>query len=292
MKNLLFLVLLIVFSAFSCQEKPKSFTDQEKATIQQFATQLEKSINAYQYELLHSAWDNDLFKQQLGGLTSTDRTILNYAYEKDYADYLQLLNASEVNTLKYNNGRIYLSNIQFVHNQAVLSFSRQYENIVDFIRYKVVLKGLLPKLCDFSSLKEDSWESENLRQSIKFYAQYQASSEVRQLANRALGQLESTIVAGNYDDALLQINNLPPVPIPDRRILLKKIQITNSLSDSLYGQTLEQAVETDDGLFFQYLYHYYYEDSLALEQVFQKLATKTKEEALIDSLRTGQYFWY
>lgn len=99
MKNLLFLVLLIVFSAFSCQEKPKSFTDQEKATIQQFATQLEKSINAYQYELLHSAWDNDLFKQQLGGLTSTDRTILNYAYEKDYADYLQLLNASVVNTL-------------------------------------------------------------------------------------------------------------------------------------------------------------------------------------------------
>ena len=56
--------------------KTKSFTDQEKATIQQFATQLEKSINAYQYELLHSAWDNDLFKQQLGGLTSTDRTIL------------------------------------------------------------------------------------------------------------------------------------------------------------------------------------------------------------------------
>ena len=49
-------------------------------------------------------------------------------------------------------------------------------------------------------------------------------SEVRQLANRALGQLESTIVAGNYEDALLQINNLPPVPIPDRRILSKRFK--------------------------------------------------------------------
>ena len=144
------------------------------------------------------------------------------------------MNAQVVNNVKYNGGKAYLSGVNHFEDHATISLSVQYYDLVSFLKYRVEMKENKPRLCDIYIVREDFWLSESLKKYIKFYAKYTASSEERHNANRALQSLESAIMRGDTIGALIQMDNLPPVPLSDKQLAVRKLMLSVGLPGPEY----------------------------------------------------------
>jgi hypothetical protein len=267
-------------------------SETEKKTIKDFAFSLTKSINKYEYEFIEKVWDNELFKQRVKASNEIERSLLSHFFEEKLGKQVYYVNVDLINKLKFNNGKLKLSKIIYYQRHAEIIYSMIYDRNVDFWKYRIELKDSVPKLTDYYSYRDEFWQSENVKNFLRLNTKYTAVSKERQQANGSLIQSDKYLVYGDSIRALEVLYDIPSTHTIGNAISLKRINLAFEISDTTFASVLLKEKELNNSLYINYLYAYYFTDSLELDHVLgelnQELGIKSD---LLDSLRTLNYFW-
>jgi hypothetical protein len=267
-------------------------SETEKKTIKDFAFSLTKSINKYEYEFIEKVWDNELFKQRVKASNEIERSLLSHFFEEKLGKQVYYVNVDLINKLKFNNGKLKLSKIIYYQRHAEIIYSMIYDRNVDFWKYRIELKDSVPKLTDYYSYRDEFWQSENVKNFLRLNTKYTAVSKERQQANGSLIQSDKYLVYGDSIRALEVLYDIPSTHTIGNAISLKRINLAFEISDTTFASVLLKEKELNNSLYINYLYAYYFTDSLELDHVLgelnQELGIKSD---LLDSLCTLNYFW-
>jgi hypothetical protein len=267
-------------------------SETEKKTIKDFAFSLTKSINKYEYEFIEKVWDNELFKQRVKASNEIERSLLSHFFEEKLGKQVYYVNVDLINKLKFNNGKLKLSKIIYYQRHAEIIYSMIYDRNVDFWKYRIELKDSVPKLTNYYSYRDEFWQSENVKNFLRLNTKYTAVSKERQQANGSLIQSDKYLVYGDSIRALEVLYDIPSTHTIGNAISLKRINLAFEISDTTFASVLLKEKELNNSLYINYLYAYYFTDSLELDHVLgelnQELGIKSD---LLDSLCTLNYFW-
>jgi hypothetical protein len=267
-------------------------TEIEKRTIKDFAITLTRSLNNYEYELIEKVWDNQLFKRRVKTSNKIERNLLNHFFEEEIGKQVYYVNIDLINKLKFNNGNLKLSKIIYYPRHVEIIYSMTFDKNVDFWKYRIELKDSVPKLSDYYSYRDEFWQSDNLENFLKLNTKYTAVSKERQQANSSLIQSEKYLGYGDSLRALDILYEVPSTHSVGNAISLKRINLAYEISDTTFASVLLKEKELNNSLYINYLYAYYFGDTIELNNVFSELNKELGvKNDLLDSLKTLNYFW-
>lgn len=296
LKNSLFIIFIFI-TFLGCKnnkkvKEVKLLTEIEKKIITNFSKKLTASINKYEYNFTRNSWDNNKFRKRITKLNSTEQAIFNYYFDKQFSKNILNGNIDLINKLKFNNGKIFLSKIIFFSEHAEIIFTLRFSTNVDFWKYRVELKNNKPILTDYYFYRDECWQSQNIKNIIKLNSKYTAISKQRLQANKNLLESEKQLKNGDSLYALELLYNIPKTHLIGNTLSLKRINLAYKINDSLFFLTLLKEKKLNKSIYINYLYGYYFYDTLELNKVFNKLEMDlgVKNE-IIDSLKSLNYFW-
>ncbi|PIQ49939.1 MAG: hypothetical protein COW03_02850 [Cytophagales bacterium CG12_big_fil_rev_8_21_14_0_65_40_12] len=290
------LYLFIVFLLVTGCSRSKSgnaikLTLENKKAIELFAQQLVKSINDYDYTLIRNSWSNEAFGKRVKDLNRVQRNVFNYIFEKEIKDEIKFTNISLVNHVNSEKGKIYISNIEHFNSHSEITLLSIFDNNYNFIIYRVEMINGKPYLCDFFDLKSGIWYSEAIKNVINLNSRYDMFSEERRTTNLAWNNSNLTLRKGDTLNALYYLYEIPKTHWVGSGLSLMKLNLAQSVSDSIYAQVLETEFEYDQSLYLKYLYYRYWNDSINLSEVYITLKHQTGEDLKLDSLIANSSFW-
>ena len=295
MKRIQFIILLITF--LSCNnvnndKTSQSLTKSEKELIKTFSKNLVSNINSYQYDTLRNAWHSQIFRGRVRGLTKTERNVFDYYYDKEFSRLIRNDNIELVNKLKYNDGKLYFSKIIYYPEHAEIVLSFNYQSNIDFIKYRVQLLNGVPFLVDYYSYKNELWQSKNVTNMIRLNSRYTAGSTERQQANRCMSESDDYLRKGDTLAALTKLYEIPISHLLGNGLSIQKINLAYNLHDTIFASVLQLEKESNNSNYISYLNAYYFNDTIAMDSVFEQLGKKLGDKnKLLDSLKTFEYFW-
>ncbi len=295
--NVWIVIVSLLFMCVSCKnaghkQAVELLSETEMQTINDFAKQLTKSINNYEYELIRNSWDDEGFKKRVIRSSRTEQNVFNGIYDAAYARKILYVSVDLVNRLKYNDGRMLLSKIIYYPSHAEIIVTFQFTGGIDFWKYRIELRNKVPKLTDYYSFKDDFWQSQNIRNIIKLSITHTATSEERHQANRSLMESEDCLRRGDSIQALELLYEVPVSHLIGNALPLKRINLAYAISDSVFASALVTEKELYESIYINYLYGYYFNDTIELEKVFVELDHKLGiKNEILDSLKTLNYFW-
>lgn len=294
-----FIFYISLFTLISCKNEPKKereLSEIDKQTIKTFASNLTESINKYEYDLTRNSWNSDLFKNRVNNLTKAEQTVFNHFYNKNLSKTIMLENINLINKLKNNNGKINLSKVVYFPSHAEILYSMAYStedaDCVDFWKFRVELSNNIPMISDYYSYRDEIWQSQNVQNILRLSSQYTATSEERHQVNRSLMNSENYLLDGDSLNALIELFEIPESHLIGNALSLMRINLAYQLADSIFVNTLETERELNNSLYIKYLYGYYFNDTLELNEVYRKLDSEIGSyNAHLDSLKTSNHFW-
>jgi hypothetical protein len=292
-----FTILILLLVCFSCKNENEKkiinvLGNSDKDLIKTFANNLYISINNYEYELIRSSWDNELFRKRVNKLTKTEQTVFDYYFDKEFATVILNENIDLVNKLKFNTGKLFFSKITYYPTHAEIIYSLRFAKNVDFWKYRVELINNIPKLTDYYSFRDEIWQSQNIINIIRLNSRYTATTKERQQANRSLMESDKYLLHGDSLFALQLLYEIPETHLIGNALSLKRINLAFKLNDTIFASVLIREKEFNKSTYISYLYGYYFYDTIELDKVFYKLEQELgTKNMILDSLKTLNYFW-
>lgn len=287
------ILLIFLLSLFSCTQKKgetenANLNQKQIDLIKDFAAKMTISINQYQYDFVRNAWDKNAFETKVVGLNEFEQSIFNRFYDKELSKNIENANIDLVNKLKYSNGKIILTNMKIFDNFVEATYSMIFDNGVDFCKYRIEIINEKPKLSDFYSFRDEIWQSQNVKNIIRLYSKHAQKKETYMsilYSEKAL-QMRDSLTALEY------LYNIPPTNLTGNYLSIRKINLAQAINDSILAQVLVSEFEMNKSIYIKYLYSHYFNDSILLQEVFEKLGKEVGgNNSVLDSLKTSNYLW-
>jgi hypothetical protein len=293
-KILIYFASVFIFVACtsnSDEKDQKPFTSTERKTIEDFVNRLTESFNKYEYDLVRNSWDKEAFRKRVKKLDNSEQRLFNQYYENELSTVILNVNIDIVNKLKYNQGRLMLSQLTFNAGYAEIVYSLIFSGNVDFWKYRIELINDTPKLTDYYSYRDELWQSDNMKNIMNLNSKYTSVSKERQQTNWSMAESERYLRAGDSIRALEELYNIPKTHVINS-ISIKRINLAQQISDSVFISALKKEKEMNNGIYINYLYCYYFQDTAGLNQIFSRLENEVgTDNEILDSLKTLNYFW-
>lgn len=292
MRQAIVFVAFVICGCIAPQTEQSALTRENRIAIEGFADSLVLSINKYEYELLRNSWSDELFKQRIKGLSSAMSHVFEVYFDEKWTTTIKSDNMDLVNRVKYQNGRVYLSNILYSEDFAEITLLIVIDTHMDFWKYRIEMLGDKPVLSDYFLLKQGRWRSEVMEYELHVNQNYTASSVERRSANQVMEEHRSNLQKGDTLLALLNLYELPKTHAQIDGLSLEKISLAMALNDTIYEQVLSEEYSNSNNLYINYLFHLYWRDSLGMDSVIASLREEIGNTPYLDSLSGGQMIWY
>jgi hypothetical protein len=133
-----------------------------------------------------------------------------------------------------------------------------------------------------------------MRDVVLLNTKYTAFSPKRHEANRALVNYRSAINSGDFELALLSLEQIPQSLQITNEFKIAKINTAANISDSLLLETIEEVDDPQNGnnIYVDYLMALYLNDSLYQDDVNVRMRMEIGiSKPLLDSLNTEGLIW-
>lgn len=285
-------IILIFF--FGCSEPKKTerpkVTPEQQVQIESFANDLINSINGFDFSIINNSWNDATFKSRVSNLTKTQKTVFEHIYEKDLKRTIKVGNLHIIHQVNSENGKVTflaLNHFDF-HSELVLLLT--FEGRFDFFKYRIEIINNKPAITDFYHFKDNIWYSEKIVNMLRLNSKFDAYSEERHQANRAVQASEQAQNYGDTLEALYSLYDIPETHQLGNGLSMMKLNLALSLGDSIYANVLATEYDKNKSLYMKYLYTLYF-DPTNLNSVYELLTSELGNSAALDTLINEQNYW-
>lgn len=287
---------LIVVFLFGCSEtkkaKPTELTPEQKTEIESFSNELINSINSFDFTVINNAWNNEAFKERVSNrVNKTQQSVLNHIFEKDLRMTIKTGNLSIVHRVNSDQGQVSFLRLNHYDTYSELILLMTFEGVYDFFKYRIESINNKPSLTDFYHYTDNLWYSEKVINMLRMNSKYDAFSDERHQANRAMRAYEQALTIGNTLEALYSLYDIPETHQKGNWLSLRKLSLAIVLGDSVLADVMATERENNKSLYMDYLYNYYLGDTTSLSLTYQLLAGELGESKALDSLIEIGYLW-
>lgn len=270
-------------------ERP-TLTDEQKSEIAEYSNELVNSINNFDFSVINETWSNEAFKQRFTNLTSAQKSVFDHIFEEDIKRTIKVRNLSIIHTVNETNGSVELFDLEHFDNYSELTLLLTFDGWFNFFKYRIEHRGN-PVICDFYQFTDDLWYSEKMLNALKMNSKYDAFSNQRHQANQAINDHQQFLIRGDTLSALMSLYEVPKTHESGNWLSLKKLNLAANIDDSTYFEVLTQEYQNNGSLYLKYLYNYYTQDSVNLNEIYQLLASELGNSETLDSLVNAGSFW-
>jgi hypothetical protein len=188
--------------------------------------------------------------------------------------------------------KYYLNKIIYFPKHAEIVLIMEFGKSADFWKYRIELFEGKPKLTDYYSFRDEVWASENMKNTIILNSKYLNTSNERTKANRCLYESENYLRNGDTLSALEILYEIPETHLMGNAISYKRLGLALVFDENIFYEALELEKEINPSRYINYLYGYYYGDSIILNNVILELESDLEiKSRVIDSIKVMSYFW-
>ncbi|WP_339810224.1 hypothetical protein [uncultured Imperialibacter sp.] len=287
----IFFFCLAACSKTGVTDRP-SLTPDQKTKIESFSQELVRSINGFDFSVINNSWDYQAFKDRISDrVNRTQKSVLSHIFEKELKSKIKDGNAQIVLRVNTDNGKVSPLRLnQFDHHSELLLLLT-FDNTFDFFKYRIEYINNQPRVTDFYSYADNRWFSEKLIDLLKLSTKYDAFSSDRHEANAAIAASEQALILGDTLDALYNLYEVPGSHQEGNWLSLRKINLAVTLGDSVLAEVLTAEHDSNNSLYINYLYNYYFGDTTELDLTYKLLATELGDSQVLDSLIHAGYLW-
>jgi hypothetical protein len=272
--SLFFLLLLVL----SCKNSDKSefqlLTEEEKTKIESLSHRLITSINEFDFSVVNNHWSNEAFKERVSNITGTQKSVFEHIFEKDLKRTIKVGNLSIIHLINSNQGKASFLKLEHLKDHSELTLLLTFNSSFNFLKYRFQIVKGKPALCDFYQFADNLWYSEKIINSLR-------------LASKS----EERLILGDTLEALNYLYDIPESHQTGNWLTFKKLNLAQSLGDTIYSSVLVTEFENNKSLYVKYLYHLYFSDSSDLETVYSILSKEIGESVTLDSLISSRSYW-
>lgn len=290
-----FVFLITISCILGCSkgsEEGNSSSEIDKKTITLFINSLANTYTSQDYTFFRNAWNDDLFKSRVRVSGKIQKSVLEYIYDKDLKATIHSWNIYLISEISSKDGLVNVSKIEHFNKFSLATFTFIYGKKIGFIRFRVEMKSAKPVITDFFDFRENSWYSEIVKNTLNLNSKFDAFSEERQQANISLIKCDKSLLAGDTISALHHLYEVPRSHWIGNGLSLRKLELANSINDSTYVDVLMTELEHNKSIYMRYVQSLYFDDYDELEIICSELMLEISNSSMIDSLKTGNYYWY
>ncbi len=287
-------LITLLFLA-SCSQTANSehsvLTEEQKSEIAEYANELVISINNFDFSVINETWSNEAFKQRFTNLTNAQKSVFDHIFEEDIKRMIKVGNLLIIHTVNQNEGNVELLDLNHFDSYSELTLLLVFEGRFDFYKYRIEQRNKQSVITDFYQFSDNLWYSEKIMNALKLNSKYDAFSKERHKVNQAIDNYDQALIHGDSLGALMSLYDVPETHQTGNWLSLRKLNLAASLDDTLYAEVLYEEYEVNKSLYMKYLYNYYVQDSVNLEEIYQLLATELGSSETLDSLVNSGSFW-
>ena len=286
----LIMILLSLTNCNSDKQTTVDFTDAQKQQITAYSRKLINSINSYDFSVVNSTWNNELFKNRITNLTKTQQSVLDHIFEKQLKFQIKSGNLSIIHNVHDSNGKVSFVSLTHRNSYSELVLLLTFPDTYNFFKYRIELEKNKPALVDFYNFKDDLWYSEKIINSLKWNSKHDAYSAEIHEANAAIRLYKTAITREEKIDALRALNQIPDQDNLGNGLSTMKLHLAMDLGDTIFTGALLQEYEQKQNLYMQYLY-YWFTDSTQLDNVYQSIEQNIGATSHFDTLWNSDRIW-
>nr|WP_299387596.1 hypothetical protein [Allomuricauda sp.] len=291
--NQISIPLLLLFLFCGCSKKTKTLTHEEKSQIERFVTEMNRSLEEFDYSFVKEAWNHELFRQRVTNLDYTERGVFKEIYRTSLSSKINGVNVNLINLVKHSNGALTYLTTEYFDDYAEVSYMANFDDNFNFRRYRIEMHNNQPWLTDIYFFKEEHWLSQTMKKFIKLSTRHTAMSPDRHAANQSLFDYQSALSDGDTISAFYYLKNIPKSHQLTNDLRISKIKLAASISDSLLLEVLDEEQSKSPNLYINYLTGYYLQDSLTMTIIVEDVARVTgAPPTLLDSLNSKGLVWH
>lgn len=280
----------------SCNDsrKEQNLTKEQVKEVHQFVGDLNDALKNFEFDFIKNAWNHTLFKQRIGKLGNIGHGVFNHVYETTVKGNVENHNLDLINRVKHSGATLMHIKTNVIDTYAEITYILIEDGYYHLTRYRVDFHEGKPYLTDIYSYKDDEWFSKSMRDVVLLNTKYTAFSPKRHEANKALVNYRSAINSGDFELALLSLEQIPPSLQITNEFKIAKINTAANISDSLLLKTIEEVDNPQNGnnIYVDYLMALYLNDSLYQDDVNVRMRMEIGiSKPLLDSLNTEGLIW-
>ncbi len=287
--------LIILVFLFGCSEPKKAerpvVTPEQQAQMESFSNELINSINGFEFSLINNTWNNEAFKERVAThINKTQQSVFNHIFEKDLRMTIKTGNLNIIHRVNSENGKISFLRLTHFDFHSELTLLLTFDGRFDFFKYRIEIINNKPAITDFYHFMDNLWYSEKLVNILRLNSKFDAYSDERHQANRAIRASDKALTYGDTLEALYSLYDIPETHQLGNGLSLMKLNLALTLGDSIYANVLATEYEKNKSLYMKYLYTLYF-DSTNLNSVYQLLTSELGSSATLDTLVNKQNYW-
>jgi len=280
----------------SCNDsgKVKNLTKEQIKEVHQFVGNLNSALKNFEFDFIKNAWNHTLFKKRIGKLGNIGHGVFNHVYETTVKGNVENHNLDLINRVKHSGATLKHIKTNIIDTYAEITYILIEDGYYHLTRYRVDFHEGKPYLTDIYGYKDDQWFSKSMRDVVLLNTKYTSFSPKRHEANRALVNYRNAIDSGDFEQALLSLDQIPPSLQITNEFKIAKINTAANISDSLLLKTIEEVDNPQNGnnIYVDYLMALYLNDSLYQDDVNIRMRMEIGiPKPLLDSLNTENLIW-
>lgn len=285
---------ILVF-LFACSEPKKPdraiLTPEQQSEIESISNELINSINGFEFSVINNCWNNEAFKERVSThLNKPQKSLLNHIFEKDLRMTIKTGNLSIIHQVNSDNGKISFFSLTHFDFHSELTLLLTFDGRFNFFKYRIEFINNKPAITDFYHYKDNLWYSEKIVNMLRLNSKFDAYSDERHQANRAVLVTERALNNGDTLAALYSLYDIPETHQLGNGLSMMKLNLAFSLGDSIYANVLATEYDKNKSLYMKYLYKLHF-DSANLNSVYELLTTELGNSAALDTLIKQQNYW-
>ncbi|NJB37788.1 hypothetical protein [Croceivirga sp. JEA036] len=297
MKNIVIILSFTIPLIISCSgEQEKHMSAKDIDSVHKFVSELNTSLNSFNYSFIKQHWNHSAFKSRIGKLDNTGKGVYNHIYETQLKSNIVNANLNLINLVKHHNAKLLHLNTNIVADYAETTYLiLKNDNTFNITKYRIDVKNGTLTLTDFFNFREDQWFSETMREVLLLNLKHTTASRYRLEANQAYSNY---IQAQQEQDFELAYNYLEQIP-ETHRILndykIAKLLTASNINDSVLQHSINQVNDTVNGntIYIDYLLSNYHTDTDFKEEVQARMRKELGiNKKLLDSLTQANTIWW
>ena len=288
----LIITILLIGCSSNWENEEIQLSEDEKEILYNFATQLTKSIQNLEYDLIRSSWSHDAFKIRVSRLLKSNPTVFNYIYDEEIEGKVNMDNVNLINIQKNEKGKLYKVKTDLLRSHAEVTYLLIYGGSFKFLKYRIELLNNKPTLTDYFLFSDNIWKSQSMANIARLNKRYLAGSNERTQANLGFINYQKSLERGDTLTAFRYLNDIPRTHQFDNTVSLLKIRCAQTISDSMFLSVLESEKRGNNSVYLNYLHAYFSNDSVELERIFRHLEQQVGIPGeLIDVIQKSRLIW-
>lgn len=288
--------VLIITSILSCAEPSKKkrppLTADQKAKIEMFSVKLIKSINGFDFSVINKSWHNEAFKERVSNhINKTQKSVLEHIFEKDLRMKIKSGNLGIIHRVNKGHGKVSKLRLDHFDEHSELILLMTFDGYFQLIKYRIEYINHKPNLTDSYDYSDNLWYSQGIVNMLRLNSKYDAFSNKRHQANRALNNYHQALNIGDSLGALDALYNIPESHQIGNWLSMTKIDLAANLGDTILANVMATEHEVNNSLYMNYLYNFYMGDSSKMQSSYSILASELGESKTLDSLISTGYLW-